>query len=516
VLFRSRSAAAPTDAVTNSPSQALLPPRTAAATTAPASRVHMEMALLRMSQRLLGLSSRHDAGPGHDVLRLFASGRQGICLDEFLDAVSVLPLGISRAEVQAVFVHLLEIGGRVNVHAQIDYLSFERLFSAAEAATSAGLPPEAAALECIDRTRLRVALQRFALPDTHGRASPQEFRVALMQAERYLTHSQLQWLTMLTDKDGEGRLLPWTLIVRLGGNVNNSSKVGPVVELPFPVAVSRGGPVAPKAPRSLVVMAALARVRDRLLQAGPQLQLERIISLFFIAPTGDKGASDVSVKCEVLISLLSHLRLGISSSEAREVVSYISGCKGTAGNGNVQLSGLFDAVQRAGDPESAYLVNQLREFATHRLTGRGALFLSGLSEDRGDCVPEAKFRYCLSLALMGEAQLTGQLKEDEEDRMLLLAEKGATGDVQWKSFMKAYAGLQEIDIDNDSEELPCRVDTRSRNEGQDPISTQQSWRSMKTAQVSAQRVVVSPMAQVTEREPACQRGLCPCRRRQAA
>ncbi|CAK0826163.1 unnamed protein product [Prorocentrum cordatum] len=66
--------------------------------------VAAEAALLRLGQRALG--SELGPGPGLEVLRLFAARPEELRLDELLDAVSVLPLGLSRAEVQGVFSHL--------------------------------------------------------------------------------------------------------------------------------------------------------------------------------------------------------------------------------------------------------------------------------------------------------------------------------------------------------------------------------------------------------------------------
>ncbi|CAK0908808.1 unnamed protein product, partial [Prorocentrum cordatum] len=90
----------------------------------------------------------------------------------------------------------------------------------------------AAGLERVSRAKLGPALHRLSEAGG-GRASPQDFRVALMQAEPYLTHSQLEWLVALTDKDGEGRLFPRSLLARLG---DGSTPMSPA---------ARGSAVAP-------------------------------------------------------------------------------------------------------------------------------------------------------------------------------------------------------------------------------------------------------------------------------
>mmetsp|Transcript_5905 Transcript_5905/g.14625 ORF Transcript_5905/g.14625 Transcript_5905/m.14625 type:complete len:884 (+) Transcript_5905:1-2652(+) len=473
-------------------------------------RQRAEMALLRLAQRLLGRPGA--PGPGLDALRLFALQVEEVRTEELLDAVSVLPLGISRAEVQSVFEFVRLFGGGPTGGAlpHGGVLPFERLASAAKAAYDTGVPSEAAALERIDLSRLSAALQRVG----SGRASPQEFRVTIMQAEPYLTHSQLEWLTMLTDKDGEGHLLPWSLLVRLGGTPPPLSQHGALPTLPCSTCRVA---VAPNAPRLLVVSAILARIRDRLLCTGLQLSLERILGLFDVAPHGDREVSQ-----NILVSLLSHLRLGISASEAHELVAYISGGRITGGEGNVQLASLYMALQRAGAPEAESSVNTLREFARQRLLGHGHAFSMVASSDYGEWLPEIEFRQCLASALADGVQSPGGAAEDEEDRMLLLAEKNAAGDVRWKTFVQHYAGLQEVEIDSDFERhwrtqaSPKHVGG-SRSDKVDPALSQQSWRSMKTAAQATRRMEQEALTQVTEppspRPRGFWRALCRWRRR---
>jgi hypothetical protein len=277
--------------------------------------------------------------------------------------------------------------------------------------------------------------------------------------------------------------------------------------------------VAPNAPRSLVVTATLARMRDRLLCAGPQLSLERVLCLFDVAAIGDK---DASVSQSLLVSLLSHLRLGISVSEAHELVAYISGGRIIGGEGSVQLASLFAALQRAGEPEAESLVNHLREVSRQRLLGRGHAFALTASSDCGDWLPEAEFRRCLAAALADDMQSLGGAAEDEEDRLLLLAEKSAAGDVKWKSFVQQYAGLQEADLDGEPDSQwrsplsPKHVGGFRMEKTVDPALSQQSWRSMKTAQVTTRRMEQEALTQVTEPVSPRPGGLCRCQRRHSA
>jgi len=233
-------------------------------------RAHGEVSLLRLAQKLVGRPTA--PGPGADLLRLFSAQPDEVRLEELNEAVSVAPLGISRAEVQSVFFHLT---GGAN-----DSLPIGALSAAIETAYNSGTPAEAAALDGINLARLASALQRLdSAGGGSGRATVQEFRVTLMQAEPYLTANQLEWLMALTDKDGEGRLLPRSLLVRLGAGPANPSRGGSLMVPPRPACAGRA-PIAPHTPRSQVVAAILARIRDRLFSAGPQLTLERVLSIF--------------------------------------------------------------------------------------------------------------------------------------------------------------------------------------------------------------------------------------------
>ena len=193
-----------------------------------------------------------------------------------MEAASVLPLGISRAEVQSVFAHVRGCGTGT--------LPLSQLTAAAEAARNAGVPLEAAGQ--IDAKRLAPALQRLGT-----KASQQEFRVALMQAEPYMTHNQMEWLSELTDKDCEGRLLPPSLLPRLGipGAVRTEPLSWNTVP-PRQIAAKGAHSVAHSLPQVLVIACLMYRIRQRLF-VGSQLTLGSLLGLFDIAdgvqsPTG--------------------------------------------------------------------------------------------------------------------------------------------------------------------------------------------------------------------------------------
>lgn len=446
-------------------------------------RTQGEVSLLRLAQKLIGRPTA--PGPGSDLLRLFAARPDEVRLEELFEAVSVSPLGVSRAEVQVVFAHLT--GG------SSESLSLVALAAAVETAYNAGTPAEAAALDGINIARLASALQRLdSAGGGSGRATIQEFRFTLMQAEPYLTANQLEWLMALTDKDGEGRLLPRSLLVRLGAGPASSNRTGSLMVPPRPAAASRA-PTAPHTPRSQVVAAILARIRDRLFTAGPMLTLERVLSIFEIG--SDRGAS---TSRETLACLLGHMRLGVSVAEADELVSSIAGGSAVGGgSASVHLSSLFEVLQRAGEAEQEMLVDELREAVRERFLGRGSQFadaamrLGGPRADGGDWLSESDFRWCLAQGLVDEGIQATPMDPDEEDRATLLAEKSAAGTVRWRQFATTYLGWHDDDYYSD----PGLVSPNGKRGGNGalPSSTQQTWhQTWRSGKTVPERMVVAP------------------------
>lgn len=297
--------------------------------------------------------------------------------------------------------------------------------------------------------------------------------MTLMQAEPYLTANQLEWLMALTDKDGEGRLLPRSLLVRLGAGPANPSRIGSLIVPPRPAASARA-PIALHIPRSQVVAAILARIRDRLFSAGLQLTLERVLSIFEIG--ADRAAS---MSRETLACLLGHMRLGISVTEADELVSSIAGGSAVGGgSASVQLASLYDAVQRGGEPEQEILVDELREALRETFLGRGNKFadaaarLAGPRAEGGDWLSESDFKWCLAQALVDEGIQATPMEPDDEDRASLLAEKSAVGAVRWRQFATTYLGWQDDDYYSDP-----GLTSPKRGGSQLPgaSSTQQTW-----------------------------------------
>lgn len=465
-----------------------------------------EAALLRLSQHLLG---RRSPGPGVDILRLFARNPDVATLEEVMEAVSVFPLGISRAEVQSVFAQIRGCGTGT--------LPLSQLATAAEAACSAGVPFEAAGLEQIDSKRLAPALQRLG-----NRASQQEFRVAVMQAEPYMTHAQMEWLSELTDKDGEGRLLPQTLLPRLGVP-GASARAEPLSwnnVPPRPPKPFRS--VAHSLPQVLVLATLMWRVRQRLF-LGTQLTLGSLLGLFDIADGSNRQqAESAMINRELLGSLLGHLRLSISVAEADELLAAIaaSGRRRSGDSGCVPVALLYDMVDRAGQPEMETMVLELREAARQRLWSKASCFTSVAGSS--DLLPEVDFRRALKAAMAEFWAIPGSLPEDDEDRLVLLAEKDAEGRVLWRAFVQAFCGGLELDQMSEITEEPLASPT-IKGKGRTPAGanvpvagvSQQSWRTTKAAQKTEGRSVVTSKGQVdpplSPQNP--KRGYCCLRRR---
>jgi len=345
----------------------------------------------------------------------------------------------------------------------------------------------------------------------------------LMQAEPYLTQSQLEWFVVLTDRDGEGRLQPASLLTRLGWESSKHAlrAAWKLSVPPRPVCCSRL-PIAPHTPRSLVVATIVARVHDRLAGAGPQLTLDRVLNLFGANSSYTQGPS---LGREELATLLGHLRLGISAAEADELVCSIAGGRAgpASGDNSVNLANLYERVQCAGDLETSEPVLELREAAQTRLVGKGSkLAAAALHLDNGEWLPEAEFRECLSSLFADEAV---PLAEEEEERLLLLAEKTASGNSRWRPFAVAYAKWDEAATPTSPTPVSpqqawktpppsVRVFTPQSIDRTDPGASAQSWRSGK---VVTSRAVVSPTYtqsyKLAEETLPHATPLCPCRRR---
>jgi len=141
-----------------------------------------------------------------DSLALFANpGERELSAEQCLDWVSVLPLGISRAEMQQLFSKLDANGtGRVPI------ATLEASMRSASTAECAHAPPWIGAAMGRDLpNRIREELRHRTVGvngSAETLANEADFRHVVMRSERYLTADQLNSLVLLADKSACGRL----------------------------------------------------------------------------------------------------------------------------------------------------------------------------------------------------------------------------------------------------------------------------------------------------------------------
>jgi hypothetical protein len=150
------------------------------------------------------------------------------------------------------------------------------------------------------------------------------------------------------------------------------------------------------------------------------------------------------------------MHLGISVVEADEIVSALAGGSSVSGGtSSVKLASLYDALQRAGEPEAEALVDELREVTRERYLGRGSQFVAaaeqccGPRSEGGDYIRESEFRRCLAQALMDDCIQAAPIDRDDEDKAVLLAEKDAAGAVRWRYFAMTHLGCHDDDYQSD-------------------------------------------------------------------
>ena len=216
-------------------------------------------------------------------------------------------------------------------------------------------------------------------------------------------------------------------------------------------------------------------------------------------------------------------------AEADELLAAIAatGGKRSGDSGCVQVALLYDMVDRAGQPEMETMVLELRDAVRQRLWSKASCFTSVAGS--AELLSEPDFRRALKAAMAKSWVMPGSLPEDDEDRVVLLAEKDAEGRVLWRAFVQAFCGGIELDqMSEITEEPPAsptkgksrtpgclQVDTGSVN-GVNAGMSAQSWRSQKAAQKMEGRSVVSSKGQADmplSPQSRPKRGFCCFRRR---
>ncbi|CAE7369331.1 unnamed protein product [Symbiodinium natans] len=238
--------------------------------------------------------------------------------------------------------------------------------------------------------------------------------------------------------------------------------------------------------------------------AGSKITLGSLLGLFDLADGSNRQQAEAAlVSRDLLGSLLGHLRLGISVEEADELLTAISASSGkrSGGSGTVQLALLYDMIDRAGQPEMEGLVVELREAARQRLWGKGSCIMNAAGSAADDWLPEVDFRKGLKAAMADIWAVPGSLPEDDEDRLVLLAEKDAEGRILWRPFVQVLCSWPDLDaVSEVTEEVPPSPAVKNKPRSPSPAAavasttaagTQQSWRSQKAAQKEGRGVIAA-------------------------
>jgi len=266
------------------------------------------MALWRLAQRLTNTGSNLTT-----ILNLFCATPNRITLDELLEAISVLPIGISRVEIQRVFMSLCP-GGKMG-----ESLLIEKLNRAVQQQMDkhGQSPPNCP--DDFDRINFVRIEPELLAQDAKGDGfvTSQQFRMILMQCEPYLTGSELDWILSVTDKDGDGNVEYGTFFWRKAPEHKYIPRWSPPQSIIHQCSIQ--GPVAPSLPVDYVEKCLLARLKDMLDRKNVQ-DLQAVMSIF---PDGHEFLIS-PVHAQKLMFILSFLPFGLSKDEAVFLVNQVS------------------------------------------------------------------------------------------------------------------------------------------------------------------------------------------------
>lgn len=358
----------------------------------------VDIALFRLHRRLeehrVQLSS---------MLALFHGSSQAIQLEELLEACSVIPLGLSRVEMEKVFLAHEDGSGGVNID------KLEKEVNAHSGYSS----PEDIAFERIQFQKLSFELKRLDSKDL-GRVSPQDFRMVLMQTEGYLTSTELEFLLAITDKDGDGNVVYVSFLQRHDTRKNDavygkSKEIELTKWLPQVSIMSSN--CYPSLTPAMVNQVLAERIGIRLKEC--KISIQDILRIF-LPP--DKSTV---VSLELLAKVFGYLPFRLSLIEAGGLACHI--CERATSIPVVlvekKLSASTGAMQELYGVVAARLGPRI--LATSPNTRSFSL---GASE----YITQQQFRKCIS-----EAALTRQ----EEEKCLLVADKNPQGRIRWDDFV---------------------------------------------------------------------------------
>jgi len=236
--------------------------------------------------------------PFADALLLFTNpGEREITAEQWLDAASALPLGISRAEMQHLF-------SRVDTAAsgRLPLASLETALGRASASDCAVAPPWiSAAMSRGLCGRIRDELRKLGGVGGALLARESDFRRVVMQTERYLTSDQLNSLVLLADKSSCGHVDYEEFAQRFGGDAAAPLRV------PGGVLPPSGSAIAGPPPCEEEIGIVGSRTGAVLERHGlPPERLPALLALWGGELHNDQAAA-----------LLASLPLGMSRQEAR-------------------------------------------------------------------------------------------------------------------------------------------------------------------------------------------------------
>lgn len=345
--------------------------------------------------------------PAAEAFGLFASpGERELAGEQWLAAVSSLPLGASIAEMQQVFSSL----DRDNT----GKISLSMIQSAVE-----GTPSELCTrppmwiMDALRRGLCANILDAFRNVG-EGQATlarEGDLRRVIMLSEKYLSSDRLTSLLLLADKTHEGLVDYQEFAERLGSDGSTFGIVFPGGILP-PIQPAMGLAAAPTAEELNAVGSRVGALLER--QGFPPERLSALLALWGPAALQD----------EVAASLLASLPLGVSTEEAACQVASMGGVEGFAANlANLQAQGMWA---------------RFAEWGMANIPGQA--LRSVLERQLNDAESRTLDREEFTRAILdaGSTPANAQIA-------VWLAEKTAQGDVRVAEFLERFGGARPVE-----------------------------------------------------------------------
>jgi len=341
-----------------------------------------------------------------DAVALFINpGERDLTAEQWLEVASSLPLGISRAEMQQIFLKVdVADTGRISLTA------LEGCIGRVSAADCTTAPPWiSAAMRRGLCGRIRDELRRLGFGSGASLAPESHFKRVVMQTERYLTSDQLSSLVLLADKSSNGLVDYQEFADRFDVD---GAKFG-VLRVPGGVMPPLPGMVAPSAGVAPVSDEEIRAVGSRTgaVLARQDLAPQRLPALIALWG-GDVHLDD-------LAKILAHLPMGLSQREALA---------------QLQAAGSLAAfVARLTDLRSEGAWAKLCEWAAATISGPSlrAVLQRQVIEAESRTLDPSEFLRAL---------VDAGVKPPSAGPALWLAEKTEQGDICVAEFLTSFGG----------------------------------------------------------------------------